>query len=71
MVALKAHDDHTYPYTLPRPTPLRRSLFVRTDVQTSGKVYQQSHRAMECISVESVQAEAEAILKQLGFALKA
>ncbi len=64
VVALKAHDDQTYPYTLPRATPWRRSLFIRTDVPTSGKAYQQSHRAMECIPMEAVIREAEAVLAE-------
>ncbi len=67
VVALKAHDDQTFPYTLPRETPLRRSIFVRTDTTTSGKKYRESHRAMECITVDVVQAEVEAVLTRLGF----
>lgn len=67
VVALKAHDDQTYPYTLPRETPLRRSLFVRTQVPTSGKGYHQSHRAMECIPTEAVVQEVESVLARLSY----
>jgi ADP-heptose:LPS heptosyltransferase len=66
VIALKAHDDQTFPYTLPRATPVRRPIFVRTDVPTSGKAYQQSHRAMECIPVSAVLTEAEVVLRQLN-----
>ena len=67
VVALKAHDLETYPYTLPRETPLRRPIFIESDTPTSGEKYQQSHRAMECISVEKVLAECDAVLRELRF----
>ena len=68
VIALKAHDDTTYPYTLPRETALRRCLFVRSEVSTHGKEYQKSHRAMECITVEAVWAEVEGLMGKLNFA---
>jgi ADP-heptose:LPS heptosyltransferase len=67
VIALKAHDDQTYAYTLPRETPLRRCLFVRTNVQTSGPEYKKSHRAMECITLEAVWTVTEEVLAQIGF----
>jgi ADP-heptose:LPS heptosyltransferase len=67
VIALKAHDDFTYPYTLPRETPLRRSLFVRSDVPTSGQEYQKSHRAMECITLDAVWSEVQSVLQKLNF----
>ena len=67
VVALKAHDATTYPYTLPRETPLRRSIFIESEIPTSGRDYQQSHRAMECIPVEKVLTECDAVLRELKF----
>jgi ADP-heptose:LPS heptosyltransferase len=66
VVALKAHDENTFAYTLPRPTPFRRSIFVKTDVPTSGKDYRESHRAMEAIPTAVVLRETEDLLRTVA-----
>jgi ADP-heptose:LPS heptosyltransferase len=67
VIALKAHDDVTPPYTVPRETSLRRVIFERTEMATSGKEYHKSHRAMECITVDRVWSEVQPLLLRLGF----
>ncbi len=66
VVALKAHDENTFAYTLPRPTPFRRSVFVKTDVPTSGQEYRESHRAMEAIPTAVVLRETEDLLRTIA-----
>jgi ADP-heptose:LPS heptosyltransferase len=65
VIALKAHDEQTFAYTLPRPTPLRRSIFVKTDVPTSGQQYRESHRAMEAIPTAVVLRETEDLMRTI------
>jgi ADP-heptose:LPS heptosyltransferase len=66
VIALKAHDEKTFAYTLPRPTPFRRSIFVKTDVPTSGDEYRLSHRAMEAIPTAVVLRETEDLLRTIA-----
>lgn len=66
VVALKAHDENTFAYTLPRATPFRRSVFVKSDVPTSGREYRESHRAMEAIPTAVVLRETEDLLRAIS-----
>jgi ADP-heptose:LPS heptosyltransferase len=68
VIALKAHDDATHFYTMPRETGVRRCLLAESNALTPKDSAQASRHAMDGITVEAVWAEVEGLLRKLNFA---